>query len=152
MERLAANSWFLWKTSEYPYELHDLHKDYLLAPECFQIEENFLATINVICYNMKDSASSNNLVLNLHNKTNYIIHYCNLKLYLELRLCLTNVHCALSFDQLPWLKNYINLNNHQHATAKRDFEKDLLKLMNNAVFGKSFICLFVLLFWFIRCR
>ena len=29
--------------SEYPHKLHDLHKDYPLAPECFQIEENFLS-------------------------------------------------------------------------------------------------------------
>ena len=29
--------------SEYPHELHDLHKDYLLAPECLQIEKNILS-------------------------------------------------------------------------------------------------------------
>ena len=29
---------------------------------------------------------------------------------------------SLSFDQLPWLKNYIILNNHQHTTVKNNFE------------------------------
>ena len=75
------------------------------------------------------------------NKTNYIIHYRSLKLYLELRLCVTNVHRVLLFHQSPWLKNYINFNTSQHAAAKNDFEKDFFKLMNNAVFGKSFICI-----------
>ena len=48
------------------------------------------------------------LISNLRYKTNYIIHYRNWKFYLELGLCLTNVH-VFSFDQLPWLENYINL-------------------------------------------
>ena len=34
-----------------------------------------------------------------------ILHYRNLKLYLELWLPLTNVHGILLFDQLLWLKN-----------------------------------------------
>ena len=42
--------------SEYPHELHDLHKDYLLAPECLQIEKTYLATINSTSCKMKDSA------------------------------------------------------------------------------------------------
>ena len=91
------------------------------------------------------SKSPPKLISNLCNKTNYITHYHNLKLYLKLGLCLTNTHCVLPFDQSPWLKNYINFNTRKRTAAKNDFEKDFFKLMNNAVFGKSFICLFVLL-------
>ena len=58
---------------------------------------------------------------------------------------LTNVHRVLLFDQMPWLKNYINFDTHQRtsAAAKNDFERGFFKLMNNAVFCKSFVCLFV---------
>ena len=139
--------------SEYPHELHDLHKDYPLAPERLQIEENLLSDYQR--HLLQDEGFSKpppKLVPNLRNKMNYVIHYRNLKLYLELGLRLTNVHRVLSFDQSPWLKNYINFNTRQRTAAKNDFEKDFFKLMNNAVFGKAFICLFVLFCWFIHCR
>ena len=128
--------------SEYPHELHDLHKDYPLAPERLQIEENILSDYQR--YLLQDEGFSKpppKLFPNLRYKTNYIIHYCNLMLYLELELRLTNVHRVLTFDQSRWLKNYINFNTRQPAAAKNDFEKDFFKLMNNAVFGKSFLFL-----------
>ena len=135
--------------SEYPHELHDLHKDYLLAPEHLQIEEN------IICYYQRHLLQnegfmkpSPKLVPNLCNKTNYITYYHNLNLYLELglRLTNTNVHCALLFNQSPCSKNYISVNICQRTAAKNDFEKDFFRLMNNVVFGKPFICLSVLIY------
>ena len=133
--------------SEYPHELHDLNKDYPLAPERLQIEQNILN--NYQRHLLQDEGISKpppKLVPNLCNKTNYIIHYHNLKLYLKLGLDLTNVRRVLSFDQSPWLKNYINFNTRRHSStaAKNYFEKDFFKLMNNAFFGKSITCLFFL--------
>ena len=66
--------------SEYPYELLDLQKDYLPAPERLQIEENILS--NYQRHLLQDEGFSklpSNLVPNLRSKTNYIIHYRNLK-------------------------------------------------------------------------
>ena len=65
------------------------------------------------------------------------MHYRNFKLYLELGLRLTNVYRVLSFNQSPWLKNYISLNTRQRTTAKNDFEKEFFKLIDSTVFGKS---------------
>ena len=88
--------------SEYAHELHDLHKDYPLAPERLQIEEGIFSDYQRhLLQDEKFSKPPSKFVPNLRNKMNYIIHYRNLKLYLELGLSLTNVHrdfFDLSFD------------------------------------------------------
>ena len=43
----------------------------------------------------------------------------------------------LSFDQEEIFKQYIDFNSAKRSVAKSDFEKDMYKLMNNALFGKT---------------
>ena len=64
------------------------------------------------------------LVPNLFDKKNYITHYRNLKLYLQLGLKITAVHRVLVFDQKPWLKKYIDFNTAKRASASSEFEKN----------------------------
>ena len=104
---------------EYPTSLHDLHNHYPLAPE----------SLNV---NRVDK-----VIPNLYNKTKYVIHYENLKLYESLGLKTTIVHRGIKFEESPWLKKYIDLNTSLRVKAANDFEKDFFKLMNNSVFGKT---------------
>ena len=73
----------------------------------------------------------------LHNKKKYIVHIKSLKQALNHGLKLKRVHRIIEFNQKAWLKPYINMNTELRKLAKDDFEKDLFKLMNNAVFGKT---------------
>ena len=50
------------------------------------------------------------LIPNLGNKTNYVLHYGNLQLYLSLGMKLTNTHRGLKFKQFGWMKKYIDFN------------------------------------------
>ena len=52
-------------------------------------------------------------------------------------LVLKKVHKMIKYNQNAWLKPYIDMNTDITKKTKSDFEKDFLKLMNNAVFGKT---------------
>ena len=77
------------------------------------------------------------LVYDLRNKKKYVVHIKSLKQALNHGLKLKKVHRVIEFNQKAWLKPYIDMNTELRKLAKDDFEKDLLKLMNNAVFGKT---------------
>ena len=124
---------------EYPKKLHKLHNDYPVGPEKVKVTENMLSNY---CKKIKEKynisiGQVHKLILTLHNKEKYVLHYRNLQLYLDLGLKLKKVHRVLEFDQSPWLKQYINFNTEKRKHAKNSFEKDFFKLMNNSVFGKT---------------
>ena len=77
------------------------------------------------------------LVCDLHNKKKYVVHIKSLKQALNHGLKLKRAHRVIEFNQKAWLKPYIEMNTELRKLAKDDFEKDLFKLMNNAVSGKT---------------
>ena len=125
----------------YPGYLHDAHSDYPLAAEKMKITEDMLSPY---CKELLEhlglpfTSTINKLVPNLYDKNKYILHYRNLKLYLELGMTIKKVYRVLAFNQSPWLKSYIDFNTNKRKAAANAFEKDFFKLMNNSVFGKSF--------------
>ena len=104
---------------KYPKKLHDLHSDFPFLPKGMKIDK------------------CKKLVCNLLNKKKHVVHIKSLKQALHHGLNLKNVHRIIEFNQKAWLKQYIDMNTELRKLAKDDFEKDLFKLMNNPVFGKT---------------
>ena len=119
---------------EYPKELHDLHNDYPIAPEKVKVSNDMLsAYCKKIAEKYKISIGLvEKLIPTLCDKEKYVVHYCNLQLYLDLSLKLNKIHRVLRFDQSPWLKSDIDFNTKKRKNVKNSFEKNFFKLMNNS--------------------
>ena len=124
---------------EYPQELHDIHNDYPVTTEKVKVSNNMLsAYCKKIAkkYNISIGLVSK-LIRTLRAKKEYVLHYHNLQLYLDLGLKIKKVHRVLKSDQSSWLKRYIDFNTEKRKHTKNLFQKDFFKLMNNSVFGKT---------------
>ena len=104
---------------QYPKNLWEKHNDYPLAPENIKVN----GVEKLICH--------------FKPRKNYVVHYRNLRQYLEMGMKITAVHRGISFYQSPWMEPYIRKNTELRKTAANSFEKDFFKLMNNSVFGKT---------------
>ena len=104
---------------KYPKKLPELHSDLPFLSERMEINK------------------CKKLVCNLYNKKKYVAHINTLKQALNHGLKLKKIHRVIEFNQEAWLKLYIDMNTELRKLAKNDFEKDLFKLMNNSVFGKT---------------
>ena len=104
---------------KYPKKLWESHNDYPLAPE----KMNVNGVEKLICH--------------FKTRKNYVVHYRNLRQYLEMGMKITAVHRGISFYQSSWMEPYIRKNTELRKTAANSFEKDFFKLMNNSVFGKT---------------
>ena len=104
---------------KYPKKLHELHSDLPFLSERMEVNK------------------CKKLVCNLFNKKKYVAHINTLKQALNHGLKFKKIHKVIEFNQEAWLKPHINMNNELRKLAKNDFEKDLFKLMNNSVFGKT---------------
>ena len=128
---------------EYSKELHDLHNDYPLAPEVMNVKSNMLSEKQVEIYKLINGSKepkdekTKKLILNLNDKSKYVVHIRTLQFYLKHGLKLKKIHRAIKFEQKEILKPYIEFNTEKRKNARNDFEKDIFKLLNNAVFGKT---------------
>ena len=77
------------------------------------------------------------LISNLGNKTNYVLHYRNVQLYLSWGTKLTKIHRVLRFKQSDWMKKYIDFSTQRRTNVADSFEKDFFKLMINSAYGKT---------------
>ena len=77
------------------------------------------------------------LICDQTNKECYIVHYRNLKFYIRMGMIICKVHRIVSFDQTPWLANYIDYNTQKRAQSDSDFKKDYHKNLICSFFGKT---------------
>ena len=97
----SSAGYFLEVDLEYPKNFHELCNDYPLAPEKFDFSSDMLSKYSKEIadkYRIK-VGDVKKLIPNLGNKTNYVLHYKNLQLYLSLGMKLTTIHRVLKFKQ-----------------------------------------------------
>ena len=104
---------------EYPKELLNKHKDLAFLPERRKINK------------------TNKLITCIEDKEKYVVHISALKQALNHGLVLKKVHRVIQFYQEVWMKTYIDMNTKLRMEAMNDYKKDFVKLVNNAVFGKT---------------
>ena len=124
---------------EYPKKLHEKHNLYPLAPEHVQVTDDMLSPFQRNHF-PPIRPSVRKLVPNLRNKKKYVVHYRNLQLYVSLGMKIKKIHRVMQFEQSCRMNLYIDLNTEKRkeATARGDKAgKDLFKLLNNGVFGKT---------------
>ena len=119
MSNLGRKGYIFEVDLEYPHKLWKSHNDYPLAPEKMIVN----GVEKLICH--------------FKPRKNYVVHYRNLRQYLEMGMRLTAVHRGISFNQSSWMEPFIRKNTELRKTAANSFEKDFFKLMNNSVFGKT---------------
>ena len=118
---------------EYTNECKDKTAKFQSLPHKREVENNELG-----CKQRPSTSSkSEKLVLDQNNKYEYPIHYRMLKFVVKMGIKVTKVHRIIKFKQDYIIRDYIELNTKMRAEAKIEPEKDIFKLMNNSLFGKS---------------
>ena len=138
-EETAENGWILAVDLEYPEKLHEDHNGFPLAPEKKLVKKECMPGYQkrlIKDLELKPS-DCNKLLLTLQEKKNYVVHYRNLQFYLKQGMKLKRVYRVLEFEQQWWMEPYIRMNTGYRKNAKSDFKKNVYKLMNNSVFGKT---------------
>lgn len=85
----------------------------------------------------EDMGTGLKLVGTLHPKERYVVHVEMLKFVVRLGVVVTKIHRVLRFYQRPFLRSYMRKNSELRKKATDAFNKNLWKLMNNSIFGKS---------------
>ena len=109
LEKRDTNKGYIFEVDlEYPKKLWKSHNDYPLAPEKIKVD-------NV-----------EKLICSFKPKNHYVLHYRNLKQYLEEGMILKKVHRGIKFYQSKWMEPYITKNTDLRKVASSSLKKIFL--------------------------
>ena len=77
---------------EYPKELHDFHDAFPLAPESLIIPKEWISPYQLKLLGDCPADRVPKLIPHLGKRNEYVLHYRNLQLYLELGMKCTKIH------------------------------------------------------------
>ena len=115
----------------FPKEIHDKLKEFPPCPENMAPGLNWLSNFQKQLLREKQNdkrktdkerplkvSTCGKVVPHLFEHKNYCIHYRNLKFVKDLGVEIGPVHNVISFEQKPWLKEYIDFNTDKRKAAK----------------------------------
>jgi len=124
----------------YPSKLHELHSNFPLAPENIEIQyENLSPFAKKSLFRSTETKKYCDVKLSAtyHDRKDYVLHFKNLKLYLNLGMKLTCIHRVLTFRQKDFIAPFINICTIERQKAKTKFEQDQFKKVANSTYGKT---------------
>ena len=122
---------------EYPSDLHDKHWDFPLAPYNRPVKTEELSDYQKNVLGEEKHAETSKLIADFKDRVKQGYHIEYLQFLIKHGLKLKKVHRMISFKQDYIMKSYIDKNSALRAQAENDFDKDLYKLMNNSIYGKT---------------
>lgn len=125
----------------YPVQFHIRDNLYPLAPEKsvvqFEDVSGPIHDLNTLT-GYKLTSKTPMLLQTLRDKYHYFVHSKNLRFYMMHGLVVTRLHSGMTFKQTPLMKPYIDKNTQLRNQGTSVFEKELYKLLNNSIYGKTF--------------
>ena len=130
---------------DYPANIHDKTQDFPLAPESDKVTQDMLTPYMLELWQQRcelrgqpeNFKPEKKLLMTCRDKREYVVYFKLLKFYLEMGMHINRIHSVIRYKQAALFKDYIEENSVKRQAANNNFEKDLYKLLNNALFGKT---------------
>ena len=119
-----------------PSSIHDKCNEYPI-PEKMVITDNLISPKSRELLGEAHFIGGQKLVGHLMDKHTYVVHGRLLNYWVSQGHVVTKVHRGITFSTSAWLRPYILMNTTLRSETDVKFERDVFKLMNNAVFGKT---------------
>ena len=91
--------------------------------------------------NGREKYTAEKLTATFHDRNKYVVHFANLKYYLQQGLVLKKVHRVLAFRQTAFLRIYMDWCTLKRQNSLSKFSKNLYKLLANRYYEFIINCL-----------